>query len=499
MGVSKSGRVEQPGGAPRKTAKPRPSDECSANPAAVGVGVAAMRENRPVPLPSSSRSSAGGDRTTTWLTAVMVFLCSADTTFATRVAGLNLRWGQLLLGAWAAVLLWRRVRSAFGRSPRRSFLPAGFRESRVSKAMLSGAGLFVGAGLLGGFGADAIEISLLKLGWWLFNIGSVAVVLGTTHQHQAMAAGVRFGVGALAAVIVIDAFVIDVIGTDWPAIGHAQYSYLFDKARQLRPHAFFYEPSYAASALVLGLCFLLITGETRLDALITVLVGAAVVMTTARTGLAGLGVVTFIAAAMVLAHRPSRRHLRRWTTIALTIVAVLAGFFVSTPKTRSCWHFLTGPLGPSAIVERLGAPEPEKTSEGARVDSLKQSVERWQQSPVVGGGVAEAGPERPLEPATMVTWGELLSEAGIVGVTGFATLLCALFWLAWRRARPERRLFVAAAFGAHTCVNLVFTQNYPRLDYWLLLGAMAFLSRADDAATETPRSDVSTAPTRTAA
>ena len=436
-------------------------------------------------------------RLTTWLTAAMVFLCSADTTFSTRVMGLNLRWGQFLLGGWAAALVWRLGWTELGGRLREACAPSG---RLATRGLMAGGALFVAAVVLGGIGAHALEISLLKLGWWLFNVACVTVVLGATTQHRAMAAGLRIAVGLLAGVIFIDALVIDVIGTDWPAIGHAQYSYLFDNARQLRPHAFFYEPSYAASALVLGLCFLLVTGQTRLDAFIAVIVGSAIVMTTARTGLAGLGVVATIAAAMVLSHRPSRRHLRRWTTIAFAIVAVLAGFFVSTPKTRSCWHFLTGPLGPSAIVERLGAPEPEKTSEGARLDSLKQSVERWQESPVVGVGVAQAGPERPLEPTTMVTWGELLSEAGIVGLAGFAMLLGGLFWLAWRRVRPERRLFVAAAFGAHVCVNLVFTQNYPRLDYWLLLGALVFLTGHDDRARQAAApADASDEPTRTAA
>lgn len=78
--------------------------------------------------------------------------------------------------------------------------------------------------------------------------------------------------------------------------------------------------------------------------------------------------------------------------------------------------------------------------------------------------------DKLLEPQTTNTWLEIATESGVAGLLSLAvavllTLLAALS----RTKAPARRHLVLAAGVAHLCVNLVFTQSFPRLDYWRLL------------------------------
>jgi hypothetical protein len=441
---------------------------------------------------------------TTLLVAAAAFLSMADVAFATRIGGWNVRWAQGLLLIFTAAAL---------RSPhrRRALLDAARGDGRL---VVGGAAVLAFAGVASSLLSPSPVPGLVKSGWWLFNLGSTAVLCTTLEDRRAVIRGLAVGLGLVAAVVWVDTLAIYILGTEGPVLGGAQTSYLFEGRVPLRPHAFFYEPSYAGSAFALALCVLLALGVGGgwFEGGVLVLLSCAIVFTTSRTGLVGFAVVLLAMVGRLALLRGAL--LRRQAAVPAATLLVLLAFFLATPQSRSYGRFLLGPLGPRGVTARLAtalptpaksparpapapstqappapstqapsmskaatAPKPS-TSEGARLDSFLTALERWRQNPLLGSGTTwlKGANGSPLKPMSMATWAELLAETGLVGTAGFLLLVLGLLARAYRRCSADRRLFVVVAAVVHLGVNLTLTQTYPRLDYWLLLTGLAALS-----------------------
>lgn len=446
--------------------------------------------------------------------AVLFFFCSADQVFATRVGGLNLRWGQLLLLGVSAWSLWTLRPGAPGVSDRwRALAPLA----------LTWGAFFVAYAAAAALGTDPAP-AFVKLAWAVFNIGGAAALcLALPASRRALTGGFVLGTSLTSLVILVDAAAMFWAGMDGPLVGFAQDSFSIDNVVQRRPHAFYYEPSYAGAMLAFATPLLLAaTGKApRLVRWgVPALAMSAAVLTTARTGLLSLFVAVSAAAVLGLLLRDTR-PLRRIAASGLVATALLAALLGPTAAGQRYLEFLLGPLGPQGIVTRLrselemrkgftavkeppplvapassadpalpsggaiaaretppAAPParelPPPSSEYDRLNNALQTLRHWGARPLLGWGSAMLPPlsqegERLLRPTTMNTWLEVGVESGLVGFAAFALALFVSMRLAWRGAADRRlRAYVLAAWAAHFLVNLSFTQTFPRLDYWLL-------------------------------
>ena len=94
--------------------------------------------------------------------------------------------------------------------------------------------------------------------------------------------------------------------------------------------------------------------------------------------------------------------------------------------------------------------------------------------PILGNGfVMPKNLYKPLEPLTMNTWVEALSEFGL---TGFIMLYSFLAFF-YRRSKTN---FAKSLIISHAIINLNFTQTMPRLDYWIFISAISLISSEFD-------------------
>jgi O-antigen ligase len=422
-------------------------------------------------VPAEARMTALGAHGWPAAFALLFFLGSADQVFATRVGGLNLRWGQALLLAGAlafAPSAWSAIRGAW----------------TDARAVVLAWAAFFGLYALAVALSPAPKLSIVKLAWALFNMGGAALlfVAGTRHR-EALVRGLVGACATTAAVLWVDALALHWLGTA-PLLGLAQDSYEHAGFLQRRPHAFFYEPSYAGASLAFALPTLLVATRSMPRALrlgAPALVTSAIVLTTARTGIVSLGLGAVVA--VVLAWRSGHRELvRRLVTIAALSTLALALFFAPTARSRAYGGFLLGPMGPIGVLHRLLPATPTAatvdpgTSEGARASNFREGLARIAERPVLGWGAVGAdkpgpGEARLLKPVATNTWVEVGVEAGLLGLLAFLHAIAVTIRSVLRRAAPEPRVLLLAAMAAHLVVNLNFTQTFPRLDYWLLFVA----------------------------
>lgn len=430
-----------------------------------------------------------------YLTA-LIFFGTADQVFATRLFSVNLRWAQLLLlgGTLASLPFvwqgWRARRTEVMRS-----LPL----------LVAWVAFFVAYGVAATV-SEAPGRTVVKLAWGAFNVLGAATVCLLTARPAALLRDAFLTASVLvAAVIWVDALVLYWVGLEAPLLGLAQTSYVFEGQQVLRPHAFYYEPSYAGAWLAFGLPVVVLATWHRprwMRLLLPAVVLGAIVLTSARTGIVSAAMAIGIAALHGLMRRD--RALLGNLAATLAVTAVLLAVFFAPPRAASYGRFISGPLGPKALMARLmpapvpdepppspqppppveedspaeplveriekalGGPMP-KTSEGNRLASYAHALKTWWQRPLLGWGVAASGPDdRLLPPVTINTWLEILVEAGLLGLLTFGGAIVLSVRTAVRHARATTLSLLGAAWLAHLLVNLNLTQTYPRLDYWLL-------------------------------
>jgi hypothetical protein len=213
-----------------------------------------------------------------WAAAVcasLFFLGSADQFFAVRVQGITLRLAQVVLCA-ALVVWWQTKRKDSPEDNRRLLI-----------AWAPFLGVFLLATLLS---ADPLP-GLLKLAWFGFNfLGAYAWC--RLFEHEDLVRGYFSAYLLVAAVIVFD-FLIGFGGGPAHMIGYAQPTYGVPRHEGwFRPHAFYYEPSYAAAGLGLAWALALTplyVYAPKTSAAVVLGGGAALVMTFSRTGCADRG------------------------------------------------------------------------------------------------------------------------------------------------------------------------------------------------------------------
>ncbi|MBU6154716.1 MAG: O-antigen ligase family protein [Bdellovibrionales bacterium] len=302
--------------------------------------------------------------------------------------------------------------------------------------------------------------TILKLLWISFNLGLVSYVFwcGRTRNWR------KFLLEAVTAAISFNALVMIV---DWTAIygfssevliGSVQTSY----ANFVRPHAFYYEPSYVAAVLSLGAFLpLLVVRSEWIGVLLAAINILGLYISSSRTGY--LQFLALIVAAIVFCRFEKEWMCRIWKATAAGMLLALSTCLFQ--GGRDYFDFQVNNLGWGATLTRLTRDYQTGTvtSESNRVRVAKLGLQKWTNAPLLGNGFI-VWPEQTkiVEPFTMNTYVELLSEFGLFGIIVFFMFIRMFY----QRAESA---FGRAMIVAHCLVNLNFTQNVPRLDYWMLI------------------------------
>jgi len=371
------------------------------------------------------------------------FLAMSDQVLSFRVSGYNVRFAQPVLLLLIIIRMFSVLKSDQG----------GLWKLKNNVAFKSLLLLVVSQILILGTRVYP-QLTALKLGWIVFNIGGAFILseLSTTQQKEALIKGIIASVFVNSIIILVDWASI-AFGKGDSILGFAQLGNDWS-----RPHAFYYEPSYASSALALTAPFFVRRRfawlSTGLLLFVNCLVGA-------RTGLFFLGV--YLSAVLLFIGRDRIMILK-----AVSTCLILLGLLSLNPRSAPYFHFVFGVLGPVEAAKRAG----EKTSsEGGRIQQVLEELKIWRQSPIGGSGITHRGGERHgLDPLATNCWAEVLSEWGLVGFSSLMLILIYLF-------RGANLLESKIAILVHGLVNLNFTQTLPRLDFWIILFALMYLEK----------------------
>lgn len=409
------------------------------------------------------------------LCTCLFFLGTADQLLGLRILGVNLRIANLVLAAGLAA--WILTRAA---------------GSSNDLAALAMAWLpFVALYGLAALTSNTPWLSLLKLGWFAFNF-LTAYTWCRLFDPRDLACGYFSAYLVVCAVLVIDFTAGFARGPDF-MIGFGQPNDLIAGQILYRPHAFYYEPSYAASGIGLAMLLALTPLGSSAATLSTtfVVVGlVALAVTMSRSGWL-FGVVATAALILFGKVRTSVISARNMLVMSALVAILSAALFAQEANRTRFWALLHS-LGWQQTVERvcpilrdhvaflglrclsaeerlrsIGRPRdavPEHTSEGQRLSSLKEGITRVKERPLLGDGVTR-GKHRLIEPTVSNTWLELAVEGGLLSLFAFVWGLG--FTLhRWRVFSPENRA-IAIVLVLYFLVAWPFLQTFPRLDQWL--------------------------------
>lgn len=410
------------------------------------------------------------------LCAVLFFLGTADLFFSLRVLGVNVRIANLLLAAGLATWLLTRRADA----------------TRDIAALAIGWLPFLALYGLAAVASDTPWLGLLKLSWFAFNV-LTAFAWCRLFAPRDLVRGYFAAFLAVSAVIVVD-FASGFTRGPSSMIGFGQPNDLIAGQILYRPHAFYYEPSYAASGIALAWALALTPMGQVTATLATMLIGVgllALVVTLSRTGWLYAVVVTM---ALLLFGRVAAGSAIRWRKVlwTLAVTALVGAALLVSEQNRSGFAALLQSLGWQQTVERIcpivrdqvafldlqcsSSEErlrsigrlrdaiPEQTSEGQRLASLKEAIADVTARPLLGGGVTR-GEHRLIEPTASNMWLEIAIEGGLLSVAAFVWGL-AYALHRWRAFRPENRA-IAIVLLLYFVVAWQFLQTFPRLDQWL--------------------------------
>ncbi len=431
---------------------------------------------------------------------LLFFLGSADAVFATRVHQMNFRWGQLLLMAGVLLISGRLLR----------LLRTNTEERRILIEMLGPWLLFFAVYGFCGVRAGSGSVSLVKLAWGVFNIGGALLLsIEGNRRRAALTEGFTVACMLLSTVILVDAVALYWAELPGGILGLSQQSYPFEGILPQRPHAFYYEPSYAGAMLAFATPLLFVSAATlprSVQILAPALSVTAVMLTSARTGVLGVGVACVVMALWAAWQR--QRALLVAMVRSLGMAVLILAIFFGPPRARIYLHLIAGPLGFAMIYQRLFLPPPAtvkgaveaevapkfnaRSSEGARMTHIATGLDRWRESLLFGWGVNDgavranrAGEgDRSIHTTAQNTWIEVALESGLAGLLTFLLAIGLNIRTGWRRlpaAMPAGVL--VAAWVTHFAVNLNLTQTFPRLDYWLLFFCSIRMALPDIAAT----------------
>jgi len=413
------------------------------------------------------------------LCAIAFFLGGADLVFGFRVYGVNVRVANLLLACGLVAWLWRERADL---APQLRFLAIGW---APFVALFSLSAVLSASPLPG----------LVKTAWFALNLVG-AYAWCRLFRPVDLARGYFGCYLALAAILVAD-FVTGFIGGPQAMIGHGQPNALASGGTLWRPHAFHYEPSYAAAALALAWALSVTRIGSQAPRLAVALTGlglVALVILMSRTGWLTMAVfVLLLPFALARSARADWTRSLRHVGYAVAIAAIALAAALASPANRARFAALAGPLGVEQTIERVcpmfdellpvlrldclegerrrryldpwnADREPAATSEGQRVKAALEAIEGIKRSTLLGNGVRE-GRTRLIEPVASNVWLEIGSEGGLLALGAF---LWGLGWSLWRgQAFAPGNRAIALALLAYFAVAWQFLQTFPRLDQWM--------------------------------
>lgn len=407
--------------------------------------------------------------------AALFFFCSADQFFATRMAGLNFRWGQLLLLVAGLLSLKDHWKGFQTPSP----------DGQWVKKILGFWCLFFAAYALCALFSDNPKTTFLKWGWGLFNIGLAAALLLDKKWGDSLAKGFYCGAAAVAVTVWAQAIGIYWLGatapsTDWRftypvllhgfpfPLGYVQPGPNFGVLPILRLDAFYYEPSYAGCALAFAFPLVLVrrfqSKPTRFP-WVPALVLSSIFLVGSRSGILSVlaGSAFFVAYGLFKPVGGAKPFF--WRTVGTALLALALFCLSSSARWYMAFNF-------GLFKDRFtyGQLTDKKTSEGGRLASILRALQLWKAHPLLGDGVPQNSPgDQGVTVTTEDMWLEIAMESGVLGLLAFGIALGGTLGTAWARGSPGAvQALVLAAWVSHFVVNMNLCQTYPRLDFWLI-------------------------------
>jgi len=420
--------------------------------------------------------------------AVVFFLASADKLFTLHVPSVNVRYANFALVV--ALLAWivRRARHIDGDARWLAFAWLPFVVTYGVAAVTS---------------AHWVSATV-KLGWFAFSF--IAAYAWTTFfDGRDVARAYFLSYLAVAAIIVID-FVNGFSLGPGHMIGFGQVNDMVDGTVVFRPHAFYYEPSFAASSL--GLAWALAMTPMRDAAprlaLALVVAGAiALVVMTSRTGwlfaaVAAVAILVFNARSR---HSFGRKEVRRLAGLAAAGAALLFAVIAASGHPDA-FEGLLGRLGVVQAFQRVcpllaerysidlnclssderrrllgeSQVDPDETTEGSRLAALRAAAATVARHPLLGVGAYPGEHHLIAPPIAPNMWLEIGVDGGLLSLLAFAFgIACTLY--RWRAFEPRHRS-ILIVLVLWLCVAWQFIATFPRLDLWIAFWAVLAWMRA---------------------
>ena len=418
---------------------------------------------------------------------LLCFFC--DHTFASNLLKVNVRWVQILcvvaLASGTGAFMLRKTEPIIGNLSLR----------RLTMAWSAFFFLYLVSALL----STQMVLTGIKLGWAISSIlGSFCLVFYLS-QLFSLERALTVALLGQAFILTLDWLSIYWFRQSAPLIGSAQISYYSVEGFQiLRPSAFYYEPSYYASMMGLGLLFVARFRRTTdwwVADLTFVIGGLSLVLSSSR--LASIGLLLLWTVSLVDA--ASRKDLRRTAFLATsTLLCALCCLTLFDGRRFMTFFFSTnGAPAVAETIENYVTADPASryyqtgvltSSGGTRLRGFKEGIEAWLKSPIAGSGVPPKNSGRHQPPTnqttngkttgqssfpspSMNTWIEILEESGVLGLLGFLTALIFTLIPTWKK--KDVCLLGFFIFW------LIFVYNlnpiFPRVDLWFLVFCMMTL------------------------
>jgi len=342
--------------------------------------------------------------------------------------------------------------------------------------------------------SDIPAPATLKVAWFAFNL-IVTYAAIAIFDARDVARGYFQAYLVIALIITIDFVAGFTRGPDY-MIGYGQANDMVPGMLLFRPHAFYYEPSFAASGLALAWALALTRMREAAPKVATALavVGAiALLVMTSRTGwlyavVAGSAVLVFRVCARWPAPRVSLTHAAIAGVVGVALLLAILG----SPDKREAIGGLLERLGFAQAFERVcprvaeqfaldlrclsgderrrflgeGQPfDPDETAEGLRLVALRTTVATISQHPWLGVGVNRGSDRFIASPAVANLWLEVALEGGVASLLAFAFGMTYTMWR-WHVFEPRHR-DIMIVLAIWLLIAWQFIETFPRLDLWI--------------------------------
>lgn len=410
--------------------------------------------------------------------AVVIFLSSADQVFTVHVLSMNVRFANFAL--LACLVAWFVTRAHQARNEAR-WLALGWLP-------------FIAVYALAAATSAHWLPTMVKLGWFAFSFFA-AYAWTTLFDHRDVTRAYFLSYLGIAAIIVVD-FVNGFSRGPDHMIGFGQATDMVNGMVVYRPHAFYYEPSFAASSLALAWALAMTRMRDAGPNVATALAvagGVALLVMASRTGWL---FATIAALALLVFHarspQPSRRTERWRAAIPAALGAALLIAVLAASGQHDAFHGLLGRLGFAQAFERVcprlaeqyavdlrclsgeerrkffgeGQPiDPDETTEGLRLAAMRTALATVAVYPSLGVGARPGSNRLIAPPAVPNLWLEIALEGGLAALVAFGFGIAYTLYR-WQAFEPQHRgtLIVLVLW---LCVAWQFIATFPRLDLWI--------------------------------